>query len=413
VRAQQSVPEPTVNVIRAASQKVPVYIEYVGTTDSRDTVAVNARVDGYIEKRLFETGQDVAAGQLLYVIDQRPYRAEFQKAKAELARAEAQLVYAREGVELLRAQSQLAQSEARLIKARQDVDRVKPLVAQNALPEQDLDQANANLRVAEAEVRANKAAVDQQRLTQRSDIDQSAAAVESAKAALRTAELNLEYTEIRASVAGRMGESNARVGSLASRSSAEPLTLLSPLDPIQVRFKVSERDYLEYIRRMIAEQNTSDVNRARHPTAQLMLADGSQYPAPGRFRSVERAIDLKTGTLEVTADFPNPRRVLLPGQFGRVRMLSREKSGVYLIPQRAVQETQGTRSVLIVRPDGTVAARTVQASDRIGNLWVVEKGIQDGDHVIVDGLMKARPGSKVKTKLEPGPALAQSQATAR
>jgi membrane fusion protein (multidrug efflux system) len=389
-----------VSAIVMQPKAVPIYQEYIGATFALNTVQVNSRVNGYIEKWLFRPGDFVQEGQLLYVIDQRIYRAEVERAAAELARAEAQLIFAREGVEVIRGDSELAQAEASLIKAEQDVARVRPLTAERALPEQDLDAALANHRVAQNNYRALEANANQLRLTQKTSIQQAEAAVLAAKAALRQAELNLSFTEIKAPTAGRIGETHIQIGGLASANSAEPLTLISPLDPIYVEFTVTERDYLEYTRRKLAEEKATGRTLQIAPL-ELLLADGSVYPDKGRYRYADRAVDVQTGTLKLIGEFPNPNRILLPGQFSRVRLRTGMKEGVFVVPQRAVVELQGLRQLLLVDKDNRVIQRTVTATDRVGSQWVIEKGLSSGDRVIVDGLQKAIPGSQVAPRVIP------------
>ncbi|MBY0503367.1 MAG: efflux RND transporter periplasmic adaptor subunit [Bryobacteraceae bacterium] len=387
-----------VTAVSVTERTIPIFQEFIGSTFSQDTVQINSRVNGYIEQWLFKPGDIVAAGQLLYKIDPRTYRAPVDGAKAELARATAQLSFAREGVDVLRGESELAQAEASLIKAEQDVARVRPLVKETALPEQDLDAAQANERVARNNYRAREANVAQLRLTQKTQIQQAEAALQAAKALLETAELNLQFTEIRSPVAGRAGETKIQVGGLVSSNSQEPLTLVSPLDPIYVEFKVGERDYLEYIKKQIAAQQATGRQVPVEPL-QLLLADGTVYPYPGVYRYADRAVDVQTGTLKLIGAFPNPQRMLLPGQFSRVRLRTGVKPGVFAVPQRAIQELQGLRQVMVADQDGRVKARTVTATDRVGNMWVIEKGLANGDHVIVDGLQKAMPGAQVTVKL--------------
>ena len=387
-----------VTAVKVSPRTVPIYQEFIGSTFAQDTVQINARVNGYIDKWLFKPGDFVSAGQLLYEIDPRTYKAEVDKAKAELARSEAQLSFAKEGVDVLRAESELAQAEASLIKAEQDVARVRPLVKENALPEQDLDAALANERVARNTYRAREANVQQLRLTQRTQIQQGEAAVNSAKAALENAELNLQFTRIQAPVAGRVGETKVQVGGLATANSPDPLTLLSPLDPIYVEFKVGERDYLEYSKKQLAAQQATGKQIPVEPLT-LLLADGTAYPYQGRYRYADRAVDVTTGTLKLIADFPNPKRMLLPVQFSRIRLQTGAKDGVFVVPQRAVTELQGLRQLMLLDKDDRVIARTVTATDRVGNQWVIEKGLAEGDRVIVDGLQKAIPGTQVAPKI--------------
>src|SRR5262245_34368217 len=243
-----SAPAVSVTVIQVTPRSIPIYNEFTGTTDATETVEIRARVDGYVEQRLFEAGQLVKANQLLYVLDQRPFRAELQKAKASVAKAEADLQFAKEGVEVMRAESRLAQSRATLVKTEQDVARYTPLVKAQAASQQDLDTSVAQRDVAKQEVEARKTELTQTKLAQRTQIALATAEREAARANLRLAELNLGYTDIRAPVAGRIAESDAFVGTLATKNAPKPLTLLSPLDPIQVRVRIGERDYLNYTR---------------------------------------------------------------------------------------------------------------------------------------------------------------------
>jgi membrane fusion protein (multidrug efflux system) len=405
-----SAPPVTVSVIEVSPKTLPLYTEYTGTTDALDTVEVRARVDGFIEQKLFQGGQVIKAGERLYLLDQRTFIAEVQKAKAAVAKAEADLQFAKEGVEVFRAESRLAQSRAALIKAEQDVARYAPLVKDKAASQQDLDGAIAQRDVAKEEVEARKTELTQTKLNQRTQIALTTAELEAARAVLRLAELNLGYTDIRAPVAGRIAESDAPVGGLATRNAPKPLTLLSPLDPIQVKVKIGERDYLNYTRTLSA----NDAERKKQIETlfdfQLLLGDGSVYPYPGRFRSGDRAVDPQTGTLEITLDFPNPQATLLPGIFSRVKIQTGEKSDVFLVPQRAITELQGVRTVYVVGTEGTVETRTVTASERLGSLWVIDKGLEAGDRVIVEGIQRVQPGMKVNVKTVPEP---QPQPTTR
>jgi RND family efflux transporter MFP subunit len=405
-----SAPAVSVTVIQVTPKNVPIYSEYTGTTDATETAEIRARVNGYIEKRLFGAGQLVKVDQLLYVLDQRTYNADLQKAKAAVAKAEADLQFAKEGVEVLRAESRLAQSRAALVKVDQDVARYGPLVKQQAAPQVDLDTALAQQQVLREEVNARKAELTQTKLQQRTQIALAAAELESARATQRLAELNLDYTEIKAPVNGRIGESNIFVGGLATANSSQPLTLLSPLDPIQVKVKIGEREYLNYVKKTLDEGERG--RRAAGLAFQLLLADGSTYRSPGRFRSADRAVDPQTGTLEITLDFPNPDLSLLPGTFSRVRVQTGEKGGVFLVPQRAIRELQGVRSLYLVDNEDKVVTRTVTAADRIGGLWVIEKGLEAGDRVIVEGIQRVQPGVKVQYKVEPEPQPEQTRQSA-
>jgi membrane fusion protein (multidrug efflux system) len=368
--------------MEVAQQDVPIYGEYVAQTFSRDRVEVRGRVDGYIESRLFQVGSDVKAGQPLYELDKRPYEAEVQKARGQLAEAEANLEFARKQVSLLEAQAALAQAEANLIKARQDVERLRPLVDKDAAPKQDLDSANAALAANQATVTARRASVEQAKLSTKAQIDSVGAQVEASRAQLRTAELNLEYATIRSPIDGRVGDTLIPVGGLVSRNSPEPLTTVVPLNPIWVRFNVSETEQLAFR------------GRTQAPL-ELTFGDGSPYPLQGRIQNTVNQVDSKTGTLEMQATFPNPQGTLLPGQFARVRIRVKDREHAILIPQRAVQELQGMQSVFTVSAENKVLARSIVTGDRSGDMWVVEQGLKPGDRVIVEGLQKAQPGALV------------------
>lgn len=377
-----------VSVVEVQPRDIPIFADYAAQTYARDMVEVRGRVDGFIEKRLFQAGSDVQAGQLLFTLDTRPYAADVQKAQADVRQSEANLEFAKKQVALVQAEANLAQANANLVKAQQDVDRLQPLVAQEAAAKQDLDAATAALNANKANVSALKANVEQTRLQTKTNIDSAAAQVESAKALLRTAQLNLGYASITAPVSGRIGDSLMQVGGLVSKAASQPLTTIVPLDPIWVRFKISENEYLH-------QQGSSDGWKASKPELRLLLADGSTLPNSGQIRDTLNQVDQKTGTLEVQATFPNPNHVLLPGQFGRVRLLTHEAKNVLTVPQRAVQEMQSMQSVFTVSADNKVEVRGIVTGDRTGDDWIVLQGLKPGDKVIVEGIQKVRPGAPV------------------
>jgi membrane fusion protein (multidrug efflux system) len=387
-QSMPQMPPPMVSVVEVQPEDVPVYSEYTAQTFARDMVEVRGRVDGYIEKRLFQVGSDVRAGQILYTLDLRPYQADVAKAKGDLEQSKANLEFAKKQVALIQAQADLAQAQANLSKARQDVARLEPLVKQEAAPTQDLDNARAALDANQANVDSRKANLEQTRLSTRNQIDATAAQVQANEALLRTAELNLEYATIHAPISGRIGDSQIPVGGLVSKTSATPLTTIVPLDPIWVRYKVSEGEYLQF-------QKKNGAGDGANTPLELILADNTVLPYRGKLQNAVNAVDSKTGTLELQATFPNPQHTLLPGQFGRVRFLSDERKGALLVPQRAVLEMQGQQSVLTVGSGNKVVPVTVVAGARVGDRWVINQGLKPGDRVIVEGVMKARPGTPV------------------
>ncbi len=387
---QSAPPPPTVSIIEVHPEDVPIFAEYAAQTYARDMVEVRARVDGFIEKRLFEIGSDVKSGQLLYSLDRRPYEAAVAKAKGDLEQSQANLEFAKRQVALAQAQANLVQAQANLVKAEQDVARLEPLVKQDAASQQDLDNAVAALKANQANVDANKANVEQNRLSTKAQIDTAKAQVESNVALLSTAELNLNYATIAAPIAGRIGDTLVQVGGLVTTNSSQPLTTIVPLDPIWVRFKVSEGEYLAY-----ASTHSTKPGEIPNTPLQLILANDIVHPFTGRVANTVNQVDAKTGTLELQATFPNPRRDILPGQFGRIRMQTAFQKNVMLVPQKAVQELQGLQSVLTVGPDNTVLARSVVTGDRVDERWIIQQGLKPGDRVIVEGMQKARPGSPV------------------
>jgi membrane fusion protein (multidrug efflux system) len=380
-------PAPLVSVMEVQPRSVAIFSDFAAQTYARNMVDVRSRVTGYVDRWLFQPGAEVAAGEVLYVLDLRPFEAAVEQARGNLEQSEADLDFARKQVSLLQAQANLASAEANLVKAQQDDERLKPLVAADAASQQDLDAAVAALRAAEETVKANKANVEQTALSTRTQIASTEGRVESNKGALKTAELNLEYGTIRAPIGGRIGDSLVPVGGLVTPTAAQPLSTIVPLDPIWVRFQVTESEYLAWAKR-----------GQRSPAGELtlILADGSEFPAKGRVTDTLNQVDPKTGTLELQASFPNPRHTLLPGQFGRIRVQVDERKNVIVIPQKAVQQIQSMQTVYTVGADNKALMRPIVTGNRTGELWIVEQGLKPGERIVVEGLLKVRPGAAVE-----------------
>jgi membrane fusion protein (multidrug efflux system) len=382
-------PPPMVVVTQVQAADVPVMSDYPAQTYARNTVEVRGRVDGYIDKWLFHPGQEVHAGDVLYVLDLRPYEAAVQQAKGNLAQSEADLEFARKQVALLQAEANLAAAQANLLKAQQDYERLTPLVKEDAAAQQELDTAVAALHAGEATVRANQANVDQTRLSTHTQISSTGGRMDAQRGALRTAELNLEYATIRAPIGGLIGDTLVPVGGLVTANAAQPLTTIVPLDPIWVRFKVTESQYLSF------QKNPTLLQSA----LALILADNSEFPQKGRIQNTLNQVDAKTGTLELQASFPNPRHALLPGQFGKVRVETELRRNVILVPQRAIQQLQSEQTVLTVGAGNIVELRPIVTAERVGENWIVQQGLKPGDRVIVEGQLKVRPGARVTPQL--------------
>jgi len=336
---------PKVSVAPVIQRDVPVFVEAIGQTRGSTEIEVRARVEGYLESVDFKEGSYVKKGQLLYTIDPRPLQASVAQAK---------------GVQ--------AQAEAQLARAKQDVMRYEPLVAKNAISRQEYETAVQVQRAAEASVEAARAG------TQHADID-------------------LSYTRVTAPAAGVVGRTEVYPGTLVGRGQSTLLTHISQVDTIHVRVSVPERDFIEMNRR--GEERRRAGVTAAAGRFELVLSDGSTHPEKGDLVFVDRAVDAQTGTMLVEVAFPNPGGVVRPGQYARVRVAIDEKKGALLVPQRAVSELQGIYNVAVVKPDDTVDLRMVKPAERIGNLWVIDQGLQAGDRIVVEGVQKVRAGLKV------------------
>ncbi len=378
-------PPPQVVVKQVEAADVPVISEYPAQTYARNTVDVRGRVDGYIDKWLFRPGQEVRAGDVLYVLDLRPYQAAVQQAKGNVSQSEADLEFAHKQVALLQAEANLVAAQANLVKAQQDYDRLTPLVKEEAAAQQELDTAVAALHAGEATVRANQANVDQTRLSTQTQISSTAGKVDAQRGALRTAELNLEYATIRAPISGLIGDTLVPVGGLVTANAPQPLTTIVPLDPIWVRFKVTESRYLSF---------KKNPRLLQSPLA-LILADASEFPQKGHIENTLNQVDPKTGTLELQASFPNPQHTLLPGQFGQVRVETELRVNAILVPQRSIQQLQSVQTVFVVNASNTVELRPITTAERVGEDWIVQQGLKPGDRVIVEGQLKVRAGMRV------------------
>jgi membrane fusion protein, multidrug efflux system len=389
-------PPPAVVVAEVVQKTVPIVAEFVAQTDSVQTVELRARIQGVLEHVRFEEGAVVKEGQVLFEIQRTQYEASLQSARAQLAKAQAELARAQEQVEVQRSRAELEQRQAALAKAKLDVARLKPLAQAKAVPQVDLDNALAAEQVTVAGVAAGEAALKDTELNQRIGIQQAQAALEAGRAAVSQAQLDLGYTTIRAPVSGIIGRLDVDEGNLVGRGEPTLLATMSTVDPIKVSATVSEVDYLRFARRTAGRTAADQALQL-----ELVLADGTLHPHKGRVTTLDRTVDPKTGTIVVEALFPNPEKLLRPGQFGRVRAVVEERQNAILVPQRAIQETQGQKSVLVVDQGDKVALRSVTPSERIGDLIIVSRGLEAGERVIVEGLQKVRPGMQVKPEAAP------------
>ena len=351
---------PEVEVVRVEQKDVPIWNEWVGTLEGFVNAQIKPQVTGYLLRQTYQEGSFVKKGQLLFEIDPRTFQAALDQTKAQLANAE----------------QQLAQAEANQVKAQLDVNRYTPLAKEQAVSQQDLDNAVQGNVAAQAQVRSAKAQID------------------AATAQMAAAQLNLGFTKIVSLIDGIVGVAQAQIGDLVGPTSL--LTTVSTLDPIKVYFPVSERGYLNYIK-----ENPDAVKRAeheRHLGLEMILADGSRYPHEGSFSFADRQVDVKTGTLRLQGLFPNPGNILRPGQFARVRAITTTKKGALLVPQRAVTELQGGYQVAVVGKDNKVEIRPVKVGERIGPQWIIDTGLKSGERVVVEGIQRVKAGMTVNPK---------------
>jgi len=357
-------PPPTVLVAPALQQDLSLSAEYVGTIDGYVNVEIRARVKGFLKSQDYQDGAFVKIGQLLFTIDPAEYIAAVAQAKGTLARAQA--TYGQTKV---------------------TAERYKPLAAKQAVSQQDLDDA----------VAAQQAA---------------AATVESARAALAQAQLNLDYCRITSPVDGLAGTALVRVGNLVGQSDPTLLTTVSQVDPMRVTFPISEARYFQVAERAarLEKLDPLDAGPDRR-VVDLVLADGSVYKHKGWFVALNRNVEQGTGTIQVQTLFPNPEKILRPGAYGRVRVprpdLGKE---VVVVPETAVKELQGSYTVAVLTPEDTVQIRTVEVGPRAMKLVAITKGLHAGERVITEGAQKVSDGQKVSP--QPDPSASQKTASA-
>ena len=392
-----------VDVVQVKEEDVPLYSEWIGTTDGLINADIRAQVSGYLIRKDYTEGAFVRQGQLLFEIDPRPFEAVLNQAKADLAKAEAQRGQTlsqldQAEAQLAQANSQLLQAQANQQKTQLDVNKFTPLLARHAVTQQDVDNAvqsneaaKAQVDAARSQIKAAAAAVG----TARASIVAADAQVNSSSAIVKTAELNLGFTRIVSPIDGIVGIAAAQVGDLVSPTS-DILTTVSTVHPIKVYFTVSEQEYLAYVKQNPTQAQRADAERQLE--LQLILSDGSTYPQVGRFYVADRQVDAQTGSIRVGAIFPNADNILRPGQYGRVRAITSIQKGALLVPQRAISQIQGLYRVAVVGNDNRVVLRTVTPGATVGQMWVVQDGLKPGEIVLVDGTQRIAPGTTVKPR---------------
>jgi RND family efflux transporter MFP subunit len=338
-------PPPTVEVATVVQKNVPVQGQWVGTLQGYVNAQIQPQVTGYLVRQDYQEGSFVRKGQVLFEIDPRPFQAALDQAKGQLAQAEAQLA-----------------------NAQINVNRDIPEAQAHAIPQSQLDNDTQALLGAKA-------------------------AVETDQAGVETAALNLGYTRVLSLIDGVAGITSVQVGNLVSQSTV--LTSVSQVDPIKVYFPISEQEYL----RMADGGSPGSVDWLRHASRiplTLVLADGTTYPRRGRIVFADRQVDTQTGTIQIVGEFPNPHRLLRPGQYAQIHALTEVLKGAVLVPQAAVGQLQGSYQVDVVDPNNQVQIRTVQVGPTVGTQWVIAAGLKPGERIVAVGAEKVRQGELVK-----------------
>jgi membrane fusion protein (multidrug efflux system) len=380
---------PDVEVVQVQQKDVPIYNEWIGTLEGLVNADIKAQVSGYLLEQAYKEGSFVKKGDLLFQIDPRPFQAVLDQAQGQLAQAEGQASQAQ--AQLQQAEAQVAVAEANQRRTQLDVDRYTPLAQQQAITQQDLDNATQNNLAGKAQVQSAAAQV----ATAKAQIIVANAAIQSAKAAVETARINLGFTRITSPIDGIPGIAQQQVGALVSPASPT-ITTVSTLDPIRVYFTVSEQEYLDFHRRYSTPE-TLDAER-KQLRLTLILGDGTEYAQPGSFSFADRQVDVRTGAIQIVGVFPNPGNTLRPGQYARVRFSTRIQLGALLVPQRAVNELQGIYQVAVVDRSNKVDIRAVKVGDRVGNQWIIADGLRPGERVVAEGIQKVRQGIQVNPK---------------
>ena len=348
-------PLPEIGVVQVITRDTRITQDFVGQTLGSTDIPIRARVEGFLESRNFIEGREVEKGQLLYTIDARPFLAK-----------------------VVEAEGGLAEARTMLAKSRADLARIKPLAEMKAVSEQDLDASVAQR-------------------------DASLGSVQAAEARLELANIELGYAQIHSPISGYIGISQAEVGEFVG-APPNPVVLnyVSLTDPIRVRFSINERDFLRLSRELLMrrQQGTQVLKDAKASTpVELILADGTKHDHTGRVVATDAAMNPKTGTFTLEADFPNPDAIVIAGQFARARIAIDVLHDALLIPQRSVAELQGNYRVFAVAADGTVAMKAVELGPQVGRMMVVNSGLEPGEQVAVEGLLTLKDGMMIQPKL--------------
>jgi membrane fusion protein (multidrug efflux system) len=353
-KAPSPPPPPEVSVFETKAEEVPLFLEFVGQTYGTKDITIRARVEGFLEGLHFKEGSQVKKGDLLYTLESQPFE---EKVATRM--------------------SGVAEVKTMLAKNKGDLDRIEPLAKINAVSKSDLDAAQATY-------------------------DASLSSLEAAKAQLRASEIELSYTKISSPISGIIGKTQAKVGDFVGKDpSPVILNTVSQVDTILVTFFITETQYLEFTRykasRNATQQKIDDEDQEAN--FELILIDGSTYNHKGKLDFVDREVDTTTGAMLVQASFPNPEKLLRPGQFTRVRIKVQVVKDAILIPQRSVMEIQGLHNVFVVDSNNKIVTREIEVGSKLGSFWMIKQGLKPGEQVVYEGLQKVRDGVTVKATI--------------
>lgn len=342
-QAAPKAPPPGVLVFETEAGDTPLVIEFVGVTSGEKDITIRARVEGFLEGVHFQEGSRIKKGDLLYTLESQPFE---EKVATRM--------------------SSVAEVKTMLAKNKGDLDRIEPLAKINAVSKSDLDSAQATY-------------------------DASLSSLEAAKANLRAAKIELSYTRIKSPIDGIIGKTQAKVGDFVGKDpSPVILNTVSHVSTILVTFFITETQYLEFARHVMKTDSTQ--SETREDNFQMILVDGSLYEHAGSLDFIDRDVDTTTGAILAQASFPNPEKLLRPGQFTKLRVEAQIIKDAILIPQRCVREIQGLYSVFVVDSNNTVQTREIEVGTKIGSAWMITKGLEAGERVIYEGLQRVRDG---------------------
>lgn len=384
-------PAPMMTVSQPVTKQIVEWDAYTGRLEAVSFVEVRARVNGYLDTVHFDEGQIVEKGDLLFVIDPRPFEADLNRAEGELTQAESQIGVAQ--ARLVEAKAQKLQSDAQLTLAKARLQRVRELYAQDASSQEELDQREAEFLQAEADVEASQAGIK----SAEAAIATAEAAVQSAQAGVESAQLNLDYTRVYAPIRGRIGREEVTAGNLVGggTETSTLLTTITSVDPIYCHFDANEQEVLKYMR-LAQSGKRESAREAKHPVY-LGLVDESGFPHQGHMDFVDNQFDFETATMRARCVFSNEDQILLPGMFGRIRIPGSAPYDAILVPDSAIGTDQSSQFVYIVT-EGKIERRGIEPGPIVDGLRVIRSGLDGSENLVLQGLLQARPGMEVQTQ---------------